>query len=62
MSQQNKPIRNVRSFVRAYLNSNSGQAALARKDIRVFDKNTKRHVTVNRNNQMATAFQQALEA
>lgn len=53
-------IRNTKAFVKSYLNSESGKAALARKDIRVRDKDTGKMVDVRRSNQMAVAFQDAI--
>lgn len=59
-NKQPERIRNIRAFVGAYLNSKSGQAALARTDTRYYDKSTKKFIDVKRSSAMADAFQRAL--
>lgn len=64
-NQRRKPdntgvVRNIRGFVSAYLKSDSGKAALARRPIRVKDRETGKMNDVWRSSQMADAFQQAI--
>jgi len=57
-------IRNLPAFIKAYLGSESGKAALARTDIRVRDNTVKgkpKFNTVYRSNAMALAFKKAVE-
>lgn len=55
-------IKNIRAFVRSYLGGKAGQSALSRQDKRYKDKDTGKFVTVRQTNQMATAFQEAINA
>lgn len=60
MSGRDKRIRNLRGYVAAYFKTDAGKAALARKDTRYRDKESGKVVSVQRTNQMAVAFQEAL--
>lgn len=54
-----EPIRNIKGFVKSYLNSKSGHQALNRSPFR--KKTANGFEYVKQDNQMATAFQQALQ-
>jgi hypothetical protein len=58
-SQNSGVIRNIRGFVSAYLQSESGKAALARQPIRVKGDNGQVKM-IWRSSAMAHAFQQAI--
>ena len=62
MNKNQEPIRNIRAFIKAYLGSKSGQAALNRQSFRRYDKKQRKFVDVYQSNAMALAFQKSVQA